>query len=134
MDFAHAGAIRGTEAIPRRKWSYDVVCIYIKGMLDRWKELLPEYLHLIEDMECCLPSFHAHAHRDLCQAVYSMGYAEGWALLHMETVEHPWSEFNSAGGPTSQMTAGGREDALTDLFNYWNRVKLERLGEMTRLL
>ncbi|KAI0686908.1 hypothetical protein C8T65DRAFT_590687, partial [Cerioporus squamosus] len=93
-----------------------------------FREFFPELVPLVENMQCCLPSFHAHAHRDDCQACYSTMYAIGWALMHMEGVETPWSEYNAAGAPSCEMTTGARVDFLTDLFNYWNRVKLERRG------
>ncbi|RDX44363.1 hypothetical protein OH76DRAFT_1359738 [Lentinus brumalis] len=128
-NFALAGAMRGDEELPEHHWSYDVLCIYIKQMLERWGVYFPKLVPIIAKMFCCIPLFHIHSHRDLCQAVFSMCYAIGWGLLHMETVEHPWARLNKAAAPLREMTGGACHDAYNDLFNFWNREKLERMGE-----
>ncbi|TFK79314.1 hypothetical protein K466DRAFT_470253, partial [Polyporus arcularius HHB13444] len=108
--------------------TYDVICIYIKGLLERFKKRFPHLVPIIEKLQCCIPSFHINAHKDLCQVVYGLCYALGFGYIHGEWVETPWAEHNIAGLVTKKMTTGGRHDALNDLFNFWNRVKLERLG------
>ncbi|KAI0686516.1 hypothetical protein C8Q76DRAFT_592299, partial [Earliella scabrosa] len=116
-------------------FTYDVICIYIKGLVERFKEKFPHLVPLVEQLQCCVPSFHApktraipYAHLDLCQIIYGLAFAMGFGYIHGEWVETPWSENNAAGLPTCEMTTGGHHDALNDLFNFWNRVKLERLG------
>ncbi len=128
-DFALAGAMHGDEELPEHRSSYDVLCIYIKQMLERWGVYFPELVPIIAKMLCCISSFHIHSHHDLCQAVFSMCYAISWGLLHMETIEHPWARLNKAAAPLREMTGGARHDAYNDLFNFWNREKLERMGE-----
>ena len=100
-------------------------------MVERFKEKFPHLAPIISELQCAVPSFHVQAHRDLCQVVYRLAYAMGFGYIAGEWVETPWSENNIAGLSTREMTAGGRHDALNDLFNFWNRVKLERLGKPT---
>ncbi|KAH9919194.1 uncharacterized protein BXZ73DRAFT_52607, partial [Epithele typhae] len=95
----------------------------------RFKNDTPEIRKIIDELLCHIPTFHAHAHRDMCQVVYGFPYSEGSGHQHGEHVEPPWSELNLAGRVLREMAAGPREDALNDLLNYWNRRKLEDFGE-----
>lgn len=107
--------------------TYDVICIYIRKILERFCKHHPELVPVIEELYCLLPSMHLHAHKELCQITYALAYAAGFGLAHGEGVETPWAEFNIAGLTTREMTAGARHDAINDLFNYWNWVKNELL-------
>ena len=75
-----------------------------------------------------LPSLHIHAHRELCQLVYALCYSEGFSDIYGEGVETPWREFNQAGSPTREMTAGARRDWITFLYNHWNWEKFIGMG------
>lgn len=133
-DFAFAGAVRGTEDLPEHGVTYDVICRWIRHILERWKTLFPELLPLIERTMMLLPSLHIHAHQELCQLVYTLCYAEGFADIYGEGVETPWREFNQAGASTREMTAGARHDWLTVMYNQWNWEKLVGIGECTVFL
>ena len=115
----------GTEKLRKRGVTYDVICIYIKKMLQRFEKYFPQLTGLIADIKCGVPAFHANAHRNLCQVGYGLCYAEGFGNIRGEWVETPWAELNIAGLLTCKMSAGARHDALNDLFNHWNCVKLE---------
>ena len=76
-----------------------------------------------------LPSMHIHAHQELCQLVYALCFAEGYALIHGEGIETTWAELKAIGASTREMTGGGRHDALNGQFNFWNWLKECNLGE-----
>ncbi|KAI1788508.1 hypothetical protein LXA43DRAFT_974763 [Ganoderma leucocontextum] len=109
--------------------TYDVICMSERHILERWQAFFPDFVPILENLLCLLPRMHMYAHKDLCQAVYSLAYSAGFGLTHGEGVETPWAEFNIAGLPTREMTAGGREDALNSLFNHWNWAKTLGTGE-----
>lgn len=128
MDLALQGGLRGTEGLLERAFTYDVICMFLRNLVSRFRDNFPELVPIVEDLLCCLPKFHSHAHKELCQIVYALCYTAGFGLTHGEGVETPWAELNIAGLPTREMTAGARHDALNDLFNFWNREKLEKIG------
>ncbi|KAL1942577.1 hypothetical protein VTO73DRAFT_6179 [Trametes versicolor] len=128
MDLALQGGLRGTQDLQERAFTYDVICMYLRKLLERFRVHFPDLVPLVEDFLCCLPKFHSHAHKELCQIVYALSYTTGFGLSHGEGVETPWAELNFAGLTTREMTAGARHDALNDLFNFWNRQKLENIG------
>lgn len=129
MDLALQGGLRGTQDLQERAFTYDVICMYLRKLLERFRVHFPDLVPLVEDLLCCLPKFHSHAHKELCQIVYALSYTTGFGLSHGEGVETPWAELNFAGLTTREMTAGARHDALNDLFNFWNRQKLENIGK-----
>lgn len=126
--FALIGALQGTEDLEERALTYDVACIIIHNLLTRCREYFPEKVAMLENLQVLLPKLHMYAHKDLCQIVYSLAYSTGFGLSHSEGVETPWAEFNIAGLPTREMSAGARHDALTDLFSFWNWRKVEKMG------
>ncbi|PIL27223.1 hypothetical protein GSI_10367 [Ganoderma sinense ZZ0214-1] len=75
---------------------------------------------MLKKLLMLLPRIHMYAHKDLCQAVYSLAYAAGFGLTHGEGVETPWAELNISSLATREMSGGGCEDALNSLFNFWN--------------
>ena len=129
QDAAIAGALRGTEGLEQRSLTFDVVCITIRHILERFQEKYPELAPLIENMQMLLPSMHIHAHKELCQFVYATALAEGFGLIHGEGVETPWAEMNAVGLSTREMSAGSRHDMLNGQFNYWNWMKDVGIGE-----
>ncbi|PIL23637.1 hypothetical protein GSI_14950 [Ganoderma sinense ZZ0214-1] len=126
-DFSLAGALKGTEALEERGYTYDVICSRLRSMVPRFEKHHPDLVPIIKDLKCLLPSMHLHAHKELCQIVYALAYADGFGLAHGEGVETPWAEFNIAGLTTREMSAGARHDAINDLFNSWNWQKMERM-------
>lgn len=132
LDYALAAALRGTEELLERGLTYDVICKYLRGLIERFLEWFPDLVPVIENLKCCLPKFHSHAHQLMCQVIYALCYAEGFGLTHREGVETPWAELNISGLSTREMTPGGRHDSLNDLFNFWNRRKLEGISKVSR--
>ncbi|PIL29558.1 hypothetical protein GSI_08366 [Ganoderma sinense ZZ0214-1] len=126
-DFSLAGALKGTELLEERGYTYDVICSRLRSMIPRFEKHHPKLVPIIKDLKCLLPSMHLHAHKELCQIVYALAYADGFGLAHGEGVETPWAEFNIAGLTTREMSAGARHDAINDLFNFWNWLKQERM-------
>lgn len=127
-DASQHGALQGREDHEQCAMTYDVMCISIQHIIDRWKEYFPAFVSMLENLLCLLPRMHMYAHKDLCQAVYSLAYSEGFGLTHREGVETPWAEFNFAGLFTREMSGGGCEDALNSVFNYWNWSKILSMG------
>ena len=133
MDILLAHILERFHELEERGCSYDVFCIYIRNLLARFEKDYPHLVDAVKDLYCYIPTFHAHAHRDQCQVVYGFKYTEHGAEQHGEFVEQPWSFVNIAGLVTREMMHGAREDSLNDLFNFWNRRKIETLGEYVRM-
>ena len=74
MDIIFVNVIARTRKLEQRGASYDVFCIYVINLLERFKKHYPELVDIIKDLQCLVPSFHAHAHRDMCQVVYGFQY------------------------------------------------------------
>lgn len=108
------------------------MCQWIRNILRRFEKRYPHLRDIVARMKTLLPSMHIHAHKELCQLVYALYYAQGFGHMHGEGVETPWSELNAAGYSTREMTAGARHDALNALFNFWNWLKLEKIGKEVR--
>ncbi len=105
-----------------------MICKYLHHLIKRFQDVFPDLVPLTEKMKCCLPKFHSHAHQLLFQVVYALCYAQGFGLTHGEGVEMPWAELNISSLSMQEMTPGGQHNMLNDLFNYWNRHKLEEIS------
>ena len=127
-DYALAGALRRAVHLLEIGFTYDVVCSYIKRILERFKDYHPHLLPLVERVKMLLPKMHIHGHKELCQAVYAIPYAEGFGHTSGDGIETPWADTNDAGRTTREMTSGGRIDTLVGLFNFWNWRKTEQTG------
>lgn len=88
----------------------------------------PDLLPLVKHVKMLLPKMHIHGHKEVCQAVYAICYAQGFGHNHGEGIETPWADMNAAGRPTREMTSGARVDTLVGLFNFWNWRKTEQMG------
>ena len=66
--------------------------------------------------------------------MYALCYADGFANAYGEGVETPWKELNQVGPVTREMTAGGRHDWLTWVYNYWNWLKFLDSRESLRIV
>ncbi|TFK81363.1 hypothetical protein K466DRAFT_502263, partial [Polyporus arcularius HHB13444] len=108
-------------------FTYDVVCSYIKRILERFKDYHPDLLPVVERIKMLLPKLHIHGHKELCQAVYAIPYAEGFGHTHGEGIESFWGDHNDAGRPTREMTSGARQDWLVGVFNFSNWRKTEQM-------
>ncbi|KAI0689191.1 hypothetical protein C8T65DRAFT_523376, partial [Cerioporus squamosus] len=106
-------------------FTYDVVCSYIKHILERFKDYHPDLRPVVERMKMLLPKLHIHSHKELCQAVYAIPYAEGFGHNDGEGIERFWGGNGDAGRPTREMTSGARQDCLVAVFNFWNWCKIE---------
>ena len=125
-----ANGLRGNGLLREHGYTYDgVICRVIPHILNRWEKRFPELLALIRHTKMLLPSMHIHAHQELCQLVYALCYAEGFADIYGEGVEVPWNELNQVGLPTREMTKGARRDWLNSVINDWNWLRF--LGAST---
>ncbi|RDX47144.1 hypothetical protein OH76DRAFT_1354723 [Lentinus brumalis] len=124
MDCCAAASLDGpVKELDEHAMTYDVICRWIRKILERWEKLFPELIPMISRTKMLLPSMHLHAHKELCQLVYALCYADGFADSYGEGVETPWHELNQAGIITREMTKGGRIDWLNSVFIDWNWLK-----------
>ena len=107
---------------------YDVICIYIRHLLERMQDKFPHVVPIVEKMFCYLPAFHAHGHQERCQITYSLRLTQGCGDQHGEGVEPPWSFSNPAGLSTREMMAGHHQDRINALWNFFNQRKREKEG------
>ena len=126
-DFALAAVLEITSGLLEHGFTYDVICSYIRHIIDRFKQYHPDQVEIVKRLKMLLPKMHMHAHKNLCQVVYTLCFAAGFGLMHGEGIETIWAELNAAGRTTREMLAGARHDALNALMNYWNWQKIEKM-------
>lgn len=133
VDYAVANALSG---VPPELWTtltYDVACQYSINFVKRMKSYFAHLVNVASKIDAYVPSMHLLAHKENCQFRYALAYAEGVGRTHGETVEHPWSEGNQAGGSTQEMNAGHRHDTLDEFHGFWNWMKIQKMGKSSAL-
>ena len=129
MDVLIALAIlNGANLLEQFAVTYDVMCMWIRNVLERMSKTFPDAVPHMKKALCCLPSFHAHGHREQCQITYSLPYSEGFGRHHGEGVEPPWAKLGPAGAATCEMMGGHRHDKLDGQVNFFNLEKRENEG------
>ena len=131
-DYALASVLRITQGLLEHGFTYDVICSYVRNIIKRFEAFHPSQAGIVRRLKMLLPKMHMHAHKSLCQVVYAICYAKGFGLMHGDGIETIWSELNSAGLSTREMTAGACHDALCSLFSYWNWQKIEKMRKYSQ--
>jgi hypothetical protein len=72
---------------------------------------------------------HQLAHKEQCQAPYSLNFAPGVGRTDGEGIERIWAAINSAAPSTAEMGSGSRADTLDDILHFHNFKKYVGLGK-----
>ncbi|KAH9847790.1 hypothetical protein C2E23DRAFT_942536 [Lenzites betulinus] len=108
--------------------SYDIACQYSINLRQRF-ETYGYGTVVMRSIRWAIPKFHIAAHRDLCQASYSLHYLPHCARVDGESVERAWALANPVASSTKEMGPGSRRDFLDDFFGALNWAKTTKLPE-----
>lgn len=78
--------------------------------------------------------FHLAGHKEECSKKFSFNYNDLVGRMSGELVETIWAAFNWLKFQTREMGPGPREETLSDAMNFWNWLKIVRMGELQRRL
>lgn len=127
-DYSLCGALQNTDKIEERCLAYDIMCMYIVNLRQRWAIQFPDrpLLSLLD----VIGKMHGQTHVNTCQYCHSLYYTRGVGRTDGEEAERFWAEANQVAGSTKQMNPGHRCDTLDDVINDWNRTKLLQYGTL----
>lgn len=131
MDYIVTSALSLIEDRPLLVLSYDIMCQWIKHLLERLSTY-PEHLkvELPEgDVRYVIPKYHFSAHREKGHNVYSLNLMRGVGLTDCEEVERGWSRHDGIASSTREMGPGSRHDTLEYHFEFANYKKYVGLGK-----
>ena len=104
--------------------TYDIACKYGINFLSRVTGGPIPILSMPKPDETsftkCVNKMHITGHKIECTDNFSLNYTPGVGRTSGESVETIWPAMNSLQYSTREMTAGAREEVLTDHFNHWN--------------
>lgn len=129
MDYIFLSALKGIEV--EQLWiSYDIACQWCLNLFTRMKSM-PKDLRLPDDLitNFLIPKFHLPAHVKECHALFAYNFALGIGRGEGEGIERAWAWLNEFARSLSVMGAGSRSDTLDDIMNYFNWMKVVKLGE-----
>ncbi|KAJ7821058.1 hypothetical protein B0H13DRAFT_1920967 [Mycena leptocephala] len=134
MDYIFASILRHKHARQHKIVSYDIVCQWWKGLMERLKALPPLVrIHIILELfRFVIPKMHIHSHTLLCQLLFSLNLVPGSAQTDGEGIERPWAWIGGLAGSTRASGPGSRADALDSAWSYWNWIKLLGLAALLR--
>ncbi|KAJ7085995.1 hypothetical protein B0H15DRAFT_923193 [Mycena belliarum] len=126
MDYIFASILKHKHAGLRKLISYDIVCIWMKHLLERLKKLPANVrIEIVRTMmRFAIPKMHIHGHTLLCQLLFSLNYLIGCAETDGEGIERPWSTLGAVAASTRDMGPGSRHCVLDCQLGYWNWLKL----------
>ena len=130
-DASQHAALQGTKDCEEWATMYDIICITICHIINCWHKSFLESVPMLKKLLMLLPRMHMYAHKNLCQAVYSLAYAVGFGLTHEEGVKIPWAELNISSLSMCKMSGRGCEDVLNSLFGSWNWRKTLGMGTLS---
>ncbi|KAG9014679.1 hypothetical protein FRB90_005207 [Tulasnella sp. 427] len=131
VDVAFSGPLNDsyTSGIRYFVITYDIACKYGVNFRKRcfnddpWAALVPT-----PDGEMfimfCVNKFHQESHEESCSAKNALNYTKYVGRTCGEGVETIWASLNWLRYSTREMTAGGREETLSEHFNWWNWLKV----------
>jgi hypothetical protein len=130
MDYILVAALTLRTNIRHILLSYDIACQWHKNFFSRLSNFPTSMTRDILDSNFtfAIPKFHLIAHGVKCQTRFSLNYIPGSARTDGEGIEREWAHINAAATSTREMTAGQRHEVLDDMWNFWNWVKLTKLG------
>ncbi|KAF7312981.1 CxC2 domain-containing protein [Mycena kentingensis (nom. inval.)] len=102
--------------------SYDIVCQWIKKLLERVKALEPRFrIRVIWALvRFVIPKLHILGHIAKCRTRFSLLLLRGGAQTDGEGIERPWSNIRGVVASTRASGPGSRADQLDDHWGFWN--------------
>ncbi|KAF7304206.1 CxC2 domain-containing protein [Mycena indigotica] len=102
MDYIFASFMRHIDTALRKIISYDIVCQWIKKLLERLAKL-PSLVRLqlaLGLVRFAIPKMHIKGHLILCQILFSLMLILGSGMTDGEGIERPWSMIGGLSGST----------------------------------
>jgi hypothetical protein len=130
MDYIWGSILRHKHPCLPKLTSYDIACIWSKGLQDRVLSL-PELVrvHMVMLLFIfVIPKMHIHAHTLLCQLLFSLNLVLGCAQTDGEGIERPWASIGGVATSTRDMGPGSRHGVLDCQWSYWNWQKMVGIG------
>ncbi|KAF7301156.1 CxC2 domain-containing protein [Mycena indigotica] len=134
MDYIFSSFMRHIDARLWKILSYDIVCQWIKKLIERLANLPPLVrLRLALGLiRFAIPKMHIKGHLILCQILFSLMLILGSGMTDGEGIERPWSMIGGIAGSTRVCGPGARWDQLDDHWSFWNWTKLLHLAALLR--
>lgn len=111
--------------------SYDINCQWSVRVWNRLKSY-PAGMQLTigaDDVSFKIPKLHMQAHRWACHPKYSFNYSLNVGRTDGECIERKWAATNDSAGAAAEMTPGGHQEYLDDVFGFQNHKKITNLGK-----
>ncbi|KAF7306305.1 CxC2 domain-containing protein [Mycena indigotica] len=134
MDYIFASFMRHLDSRLRKLISYDIVCQWMKYLLERLAKL-PSMVRLslaLMMVRFAIPKMHIKGHLLLCQIFFSLLLILGSGMTDGEGIERPWSMIGGIAASTRVCGPGSRWDQLDDHWSFWNWLKTLGLALLLR--
>jgi hypothetical protein len=130
MDYIWGSILRHKHPRVPKLTSYDIACIWSKGLQDRVLSLLELVrVHMIMLFFIfVIPKMHIHGHTLVCQLLFSLNLILGCAQTDSEGIECPWATIGGVATSTRNMGPGSRHGVLDCQWSYWNWQKMVGIG------
>ncbi|KAJ7081909.1 hypothetical protein C8R43DRAFT_1092812 [Mycena crocata] len=134
MDYIFASILRHKDPRLRKIISYDIVCQWWKGLMERLKKLPPlvRIAIILQKFRFVIPKMHIHSHTLKCQVLFSLNLVPGSGQTDGEGIERPWASIGAIATSTRVSGPGARHDSLDDHWAFWNWLKLIGLPALLR--
>jgi hypothetical protein len=130
MDYLAASILRHVHIALILIWSYDIVCQWVKKLVERLKKL-PPLVRLnitLRVIRFVIPKLHILGHLIKCQEKFSLNFTLGAGQSDAEGIERLWSGLGGAATSLKEMGPGSHQDTLEDHIGNWNWQKVVGLG------
>lgn len=124
-----AGSMENTESLEHLVLSYDQACKYSVKFAGRMEAEFPHLRGQFDKFGYLVNKAHLPNHIEDCVLLFNPNWTKGSGRGDGEANERIWSVQNANASTTREMSSGHRRDALNDHLNWWNFMKLIRLGE-----
>ena len=114
---------------PKKVALYDIMCQWSRNLWSHLQDFPLENAERLDNqiIACVVPKFHLAAHKESCQAQFSLNYEPGVGRSDMEGPERMWFGLQG-GGSTKDQGPGYWSNAMDNKFGHWNWSKLVWLG------
>jgi hypothetical protein len=129
MDYIFASVLGHYDPRLHKVVSYDIVCQWIKHLLERLAKLPPAIRPTVGSLEVVIPKLHALSHNPPCPTDYSFNYLEGVGRTDGEGIERVHSMSGPLCASTKQMGPGYRHDNMDAHWLFWNWQKIVGMGK-----
>ncbi|KDQ14720.1 hypothetical protein BOTBODRAFT_89523, partial [Botryobasidium botryosum FD-172 SS1] len=106
--------------------SYDVNCQYCRKIRTRFEKHFPDID--INTVKFVIPKWHASAHKEDCQFLYSLYFTPGVGCLDGEAPERNWAILNLVSTSAREMNTAHQHELLEDHMNDINFGHMIALG------